>query len=74
MLWVVQVALWVHEWGRGWVRGVGLVVRACVDRVGRLVALALGVAQHVLLHVLGGARGRGYTGLHTAHQLLLILG
>lgn len=74
MLRVVHVALWVHEWGRGWVGGVVLVVGARVDGVGRLVALALGGAQHVLLHVLGGARSRGRGGLHTAHQLLLILG
>lgn len=73
MLGVVQVTLGVHERGRGRVRRVRLVVGAGIGRGGWLVALRLGVAQHVLVYVLGRARCRGTTSLHTSHHLLLIL-
>lgn len=52
MLGVVQVTLRIHERRGGRVRRVGLVVGAGIGRGGGLVALGLGVAQHVLIHVL----------------------
>lgn len=73
MLGVMQVTLGVHERGWGRVRIVGLVMGAGIGRGGGLVALGLGVAQYVLFHVLGGARCRGSTSLHTSHHLLIIL-
>lgn len=73
MLGVVQVTLGVHERGGGRVRRMGLVVGAGIGRSRGLVALGLGVAQHVLVHVLGGARCRGTTSLQTPHHLLVIL-
>lgn len=73
MLGVVKVTLGVHERGGGRVRGVGLMVGASISRGGGLDALGLGVAQHVLVHVLGGARCRGTTSLYTPHHLLVIL-
>lgn len=52
MLGVVQVTLRIHEWRRGRVRRVRLVVGASIGRGGGLVALGLGVTQHILVHVL----------------------
>lgn len=51
----------------------GLVVGASIDRGRGLVALGLGVAQHILLHVLGGTRCRSTTRLQTSNHFLLIL-
>lgn len=67
------MTLGVHERGGGRVRGVGLMVGAGIGRGGGLVALGLRVAQHVLIHVLGGASCRGTTSLHTPHHVLVIL-
>lgn len=44
-----------------------------ISRGGGLVALGLGVTQHVLVHVLGGTRCRGTSSLHTHHHLLVKL-
>lgn len=43
----------------------------CIGR--GLVALGLRRAQHVLVYVLGGARSRSPSSLHTYHHLLVIL-
>lgn len=53
MLGIVQVTLGVHQRRGGRIRNMGLVVWACVGRGRGLVALGLGVAQYVLVHVLG---------------------
>lgn len=73
MLGIVQVTLGVHERGGGRVRRVRLVVGAGICRIRGLVALGLRVSQHVLVHVLRGARCRSSTSLHTPHHLLVIL-
>lgn len=73
MLGIVKVTLGVNQRRGGRVRGMGLMVGACIGQGGGLVALGLGVAQHALVYVLGGARCRGTTSLYAPYQLLVIL-